>query len=229
MSISQISLRRPLTSYAKVQALVGWLIRGRPFQLRSPRVTSKQYLDVGCGPNTHEGFINLEYRWHPGIDLCWDVTRGIPLPDHSLRGIFSEHCLEHFPLPTVYSLLHEFKRLLAPGGTVRIIVPDAELYFDIYDRKRRGDGGAVFPYEEHDSFQGIYSPLLSVNRIYYTDRHSPAGHRCMFDHALTSALLTAAGFRDVRRESFRKGRDPGLLIDTESRAVESLYVEASAP
>jgi hypothetical protein len=39
-------------------------------------------------------------------------------------------------------------------------------------------------------------------------------------------LLVTAGFRNVERCSFRKGRDEALLIDTESRAPQSLYLEA---
>jgi hypothetical protein len=28
-----------------------------------------KYLDVGCGPNTHEAFINLDYLWYPKVDV----------------------------------------------------------------------------------------------------------------------------------------------------------------
>ena len=41
-------------------------------------------------------------------------------------------------------------------------------------------------------------------------------------------LLSRAGFRDIVKESFRHGRDPAVLIDSEHRAVESLYMEAEA-
>ena len=41
--------------------------------------------------------------------------------------------------------------------------------------------------------------------------------------------LQQAGFVDIKRASFMKGRDPKLLLDTEARAVESLYMEASKP
>ena len=38
MPLNSISLSRPLTSYAKVQATIGRLIRNRRFQLSRPRV-----------------------------------------------------------------------------------------------------------------------------------------------------------------------------------------------
>src|SRR5262249_24102538 len=153
-------------SYARIQVAVSWLLRGRKFQLCLQRVATKEYLDVGCGPNTHDAFVNLEYSWHPKIDLCWDINKGIPLPDGSLKGIFSEHCLEHFSLTTVGFILREFRRLMRPGGTVRIVVPDAGLYLGIYQRKSDGDATAQFPYQAADLANGLKAPLVSVNRIF---------------------------------------------------------------
>ena len=39
--------------------------------------------------------------------------------------------------------------------------------------------------------------------------------------------LLKPGFKNISKESFRKGRDSRLLIDREDRVVESLYVEAT--
>ena len=97
MHLANFSLRRPLTSYAAVQVWIGHALRNRPAQLGRRRIANLTYLDLGCGPNVHENFINLDYLWHPQIDVCWDVTRGLPWADGSLQGIFSEHCLEHVP------------------------------------------------------------------------------------------------------------------------------------
>jgi hypothetical protein len=47
--------------------------------------------------------INLDYHWRPGIDICCDITRGLPLPDTYVRGIFSEHCIEHISFEAVAS------------------------------------------------------------------------------------------------------------------------------
>jgi predicted SAM-dependent methyltransferase len=207
--------------------LAGLLLRNRRFQLRRRRIESLRYLDIGCGPNSHPGFVNLDYLWHPTIDVCWDITRGIPFASGSMRGIFSEHCLEHFPLPTAVDILRECYRVLAPGGILRIVVPDGELYLKIYNRQREGDSSVTFPYQVHEAFRELYSPILSVNRIFYQDRDSPHGHRFIYDFHFLDQLLRYCGFTSVTQRSFRDGADPALLIDSESRAVESLYVEAS--
>ena len=229
MPLHTVSLRRPLTSYAMVQAWIGAAIRNRQFQLRRPRVRTAKYLDIGCGPNTHDHFINLDFLWHPQVDVCWDIRRGLPFANGSLQGVFTEHCLEHFSLPPAVDLLREIRRVLAPGGTVRIVVPDGELYLRTYLSLLAGDTSRPFPYQDAEKKNALWTPILSVNRIFYQDRDSPFGHRTIYDFQLLATLLRHCGFENVRRRTFGEGNDPQLLIDTPSRRCESLYVEAAAP
>jgi hypothetical protein len=65
---------------------------------------------------------------------------------------------------------------------------------------------------------------MSVNRIFRSH-----GHLFIHDFDILRQLLELNQFVDVKRESYGVGRDPKLLIDTASREVESLYVEASKP
>lgn len=227
MPLNTISLRRPLGSYAKVQALVASLIRNRGFQLGRARVRDGTHLDIGCGLNSHPGLINLDYLWHPGVDVCWDITRGLPFADASLRGVFSEHCLEHFPLPAARALLKEIRRVVTPDGTARIIVPDGELYLRTYVRQLEGDTSRAFPYQPEEQARDLWSPMVSVNRIFYQDRESLFGHRTIYDFQLLDMLLREAGFTRITRRDFQTGVDAQLLVDTAARRVESLYVEAS--
>jgi predicted SAM-dependent methyltransferase len=219
--------RRPLTSYAKVQALAGLLLRNRSFQLRRPRIRDLQYLNIGCGRNIHSKMINLDYLWHSGVDVCWDITRGLPFAAGSMRGIFTEHCLEHFSLSTAVDILRECRRVLRPGGLLRIVVPDGELYLRTYNRQIDGDISAKFPFQDQESFDSIHSPILSVNRIFYQDRDSDHGHRFIYDFHFLAQLLHYCGFVSVTRQSFGVGREPAVVVDSESRAVESLYMEAT--
>ena len=226
MPLNTLSFGRPLTSYAKTQAWIGTLIRNRKFQLKRPRVLASKYLDIGCGPNAHDDFINLDFLWHPQVDVCWDISRGLPFADGSLQGVFSEHCLEHFPLPAAINLLREIRRVLAPQGIARIVVPDGELYLRTYAQHLNGDSHGRFPYQANDPCQEIWTPILSVNRIFYQDRDSLYGHRTIFDFQLLQTVLQHCGFKHTERRVFRQGTDPRLLIDTPSREPESLYIEA---
>ena len=216
-SNTRISLDRPIGSYTKVQALYSHLVRNRPIWSNARAIRSSwQYLNAGCGPNIAENFLNLDYKWRPSVDLCWDLTRPLPLPSASLHGIFTEHCLEHIPRHQVNHVLAEFRRLLAPGGCLRVVLPDAELYIDCYNRSRRGEVSA-FPYLSDEHPDG-WTPIDAVNAIFRGHEHQYA-----YDFACLEAALHTAAFQTVKKWSFRQRRDLQLLIDTESRAVESFY------
>ena len=92
---------RPLSSYVKVQRLLGNLLRNRAFQANSAKLNGREYLDLGCGPCPKPGFVNLDYRWRPGVDVVWDILRPLPFPSDRFAGVFTEHCLEHFDLGPV--------------------------------------------------------------------------------------------------------------------------------
>ena len=80
------------------------------------------------------------------------------------------------------------------------------------------------PYGNEDAIQGIYSPAMSVNRI--LREH---GHQFIYDFATLKDMLKAAGFVSIRKMKFGDGCDQLLLLDSPSRAIESLYVEAKKP
>jgi predicted SAM-dependent methyltransferase len=216
--------RIPLADYGKVRAIVGSIVRSRSLFIDKRRLLGKDYLDIGCGSNTHSNFINLDYAWHPGIDICWDITSGIPLPDDAVQGAFTEHCIEHLSIDAADSVLAELRRVIMPGGSVRIIVPDGELYLTSYADNLRSREPVPMPLSEGDAYKGMYSPIMSVNRIFRDH-----GHLFIHDFQSLRQLLQRNGFIDVKRERFKKGRDPKMLIDTEGRRAESLYVEAAVP
>lgn len=220
--LARISFSRSVTSYSKIQHFVSRLIRNRAFQLRRLNLYQNDYLDIGCGPNTHTNYINLDYIWHPQIDICWDITKGLPLPNDSIRGIFTEHTLEHISFDAADFVLRECYRILKPGGTLRIIVPDGQLYLSRYTDIVRNKSTIALPYSQNDFRLGLYSPIMSVNRIFYDH-----GHKFIYDFHTLHLLLEKNHFVSVEQETYNNGRDTKLLIDTKARSIESLYVEAS--
>jgi len=207
--------RNPL-SYSKVQRVISAAIRNRRAfaDIKQPGT----YLDVGCGRNIHPDFCNLDYGWHPGIDVCWDIGRGLPFPSRYVGGVFTEHCLEHFTLEAGLTLLAELYRVMHPGAVLRIVVPDGELYLRGYVAR------TALPFAQGDAEHfPLATPMVSVNRIF---RYH--GHLFIWDFETLAAALYKCGFQTVNKAAFGVGRDNKLLIDTPRRKVESLYVEAVA-
>jgi hypothetical protein len=47
----------------------------------------------------------------------------------------------------------------------------------------------------------------------------------VYDFEAFKQVMLSAGFREVHREEYLRGRDPKLLIEQERRAIESFYAE----
>jgi predicted SAM-dependent methyltransferase len=217
---TSIRTDRPLSSYTKIQMLKGWFHRNWSRVINPDRVQKLQLLNVGCGPNQKENYINLDWWWTPGIDICCDITQGLPIADASVEGIFTEHCLEHIPFEACQEVLKSFFRILTPGGRVRIAVPDAQIFVNLYTRAQNGET-VTFPY--HDEYP-TYTPMMHMNRIFRDH-----GHLFAYDFETFSIHLKKAGFTEIKKCPFRQGEDPRLLIDVAHREVESMYIEAQKP
>lgn len=95
-----------------------------PEQLNSARSTGMK-INLGCGHMPLQGYINVDQRELPGVDIIADVGT-LPFENESVQEIFSAHVLEHFPQERLRRLLPYWHSLLAPQGTFRAIVPDGE-------------------------------------------------------------------------------------------------------
>lgn len=223
-------ISRRLTSYSKVQRLIGSIIRNKKSQSRFRSISGKTYLDIGCGWKTHAHMINLDWQWHPQVDICWDIAKlALPIENARLDGIYSEHCLEHHSPTICLFILSECLRVLRPGGRLRIVLPDAEKYLSTYNAMINGNDDAAYPYPEDLCWGDIWSPLLGVNRIFYQDRQSPYGHCFMYDKRLLQAFLEKSGFCKIKLCAFRSGGDHSLLLDSPERWEESFAMEAQRP
>jgi len=82
-------------------------------------------LNVGCGRNIKEGWVNLDSIALPGVDLVCDLEnlRGTPigLPDETVEQFLLSHVIEH--IRDSLSLMQELWRLAIPGAIAVIRVP----------------------------------------------------------------------------------------------------------
>jgi SAM-dependent methyltransferase len=82
-------------------------------------------LNVGCGRNAMNGWINLDSQKLPGVDIVADLERcaelPLPLDDDSIDEILMSHVIEHVrePLP----MMQELHRVARPGAKATIRVP----------------------------------------------------------------------------------------------------------
>ncbi len=216
MGLNDLSAKRSLLSYHRVQRFISTVIRGRrPFFSRN--ATTLPYLNVGCGMFPEPGLINLDWHWCPGVDVCCDLRKPYPFPDDRFEGLYCEHVIDGLPKRYFKPNLKEMHRVLKPGGTLRIIFCNSELYVDAYV-KRRQDPTFEMPFFKD---RGHTTGMEALDWIFHHWTH-----KTLVDFETLSLYLKEAGFREVKRVGFKEGRIPALLRDQPSRALESLYVEA---
>lgn len=156
-----------------------------------------------------EGWIASDI--HGGGDLALDLAEPLPFPDASVQAIYSSHVLEHLAYPApMLGLLRECRRILAPGGELRVAVPNARIFLDGYANPAAFDRDR---WCTHDVGLPYTSRIDCVNFIAYMG----GDHRHLFDEENLVAVLAEAGFRDVRLREF----DPA--IDVAARRHESIY------
>lgn len=90
-------------------------------------------LHLGCGDIIKEGWVNLDIREMPGVDVVRDVLRGLPFHDETFDHILSTNFLEHIPQADVIWFMNEMWRVLKFGGTMQHLVPRAGTGSDFQD------------------------------------------------------------------------------------------------
>ncbi len=84
----------------------------------------KKKLHIGCGSLYLDDFANIDGNFTRKSDYCLDVRAGLPFPDDSMDLIYSSHMLEHVYVDEAVCILKEWYRVLAPGGYIRLTLPD---------------------------------------------------------------------------------------------------------
>jgi len=148
-------------------------------------------------------------------DIYWDLRLPIPLPDNSVSKIYSSHLFEHLTYSQGQGLLAESIRLLKPGGTFSICVPNARIYVEHYL------GIKAVP-EDYFGWTPAYNnttPIDAINYVAYMDGE----HKYMFDQQNLLHILSGAGFLDVKQRDFESE------TDRSERDYESLYAIGTKP
>jgi len=165
----------------------------------------------------------------------WDVRYPLPFDSNTFGYIYSSHVIEHLELDVCKLLLKECYRVLRPGGTLRLVVPDlflsASQYVDSIRRLERGEVQAT------TTVSYLQQPVVIeqltdrfVHEIFEPDplRRQAFGHVWMYDCVSLSRRLREIGFEAICRRDYREGNTPNLdWLDF--RPENSLHLEARKP
>lgn len=203
-----------------------WLRVLAPLRARRFRGKKDLLVQVGCGPHGREGWVNVDCFPGKKVNCLHDIRKDLPFDDESVRGIYSEHVVEHLDYTQeIPTFLAECHRCLAPGGVLRIIVPDAGRYLHAYAAGGFTEFVPLRPLVDGADkwFKHKYhTPMELVNAVF---RQGPE-HHFAYDAETMEFVLRHAGFANVTQRSFGVSADPVMCLDIPERATESLYMEA---
>lgn len=207
------------------------------------------WLNVGSGPSSPAAWINFDGSWQArfaghawlaglgrralGVELGhWpkgvrhcDIRRGLPFADGSVAVVYASHVLEHLHRADTVRFLAHVRRLLAPGGVCRVVVPDVHAIVTWY-LANRDEPAAQKTQSSSDLLMHLLmlraaearagNPLLGLVRR-AADLHE---HKWMYDQEGLQAVFEEAGFaRPAARQYLESAipREPLAQVERADR------------
>lgn len=177
-------------------------------------------LHLGCGVKQLPGWVHVDALPYAHLDHVGPVQNLDFAQDESVDLIYACHVLEHFGRNEYRDVLLEWRRVLKPGGVLRLAVPDFAACAALYVEGRLSGG-----------ITDIMGLVMGGQRDEYDY------HKVLFDEpSLTEALLDV-GFRKVRRWDWQSTEHSGMddysqaylpHMDKQAGRLVSLNLEAIA-
>jgi SAM-dependent methyltransferase len=144
-------------------------------------------LHVGCGKRFIPGFVHVDQVVFPHVDHVQDIRRLAKFADNSANLIYACQVIEYFDREEVIGVLTDWRRVLAPGGTLRLSVPNFAVISKLYQAGLKLDW-----------FLGtLYGRIPDGNGGFVY-------HRTTYDEQSLGELLGKLGFSEVRLWDWRQ-------------------------
>ena len=196
---------------------------------------------------------NERFRTLSQVDpaiLHWDLLNGIPFGDNAFDVLYHSHFLEHLDKNLATFVLRECYRVLKPGGSIRIAVPDLYAivmrYVSSVAQLEKGDTSALTDHQQaiDDLFEQMVRQepwgttlqrgwVRGIERFLRGDA-AAAGelHRWMYDRYSLGELMSCVSFRGIKTETPSSSAidgwsDFGLDVNEDGTVYKpgSLYIE----
>jgi len=145
-------------------------------------------INMGCGwRNFGHDWIHIDGGDYEHLDYKTGVIEIPQLENESADLIYASHVIEYFDRNEVTEVLLEWKRILKPGGTLRLAVPNFAILSSLYLEGKIKLGNALGPLYGRMEMDGGY--------IY---------HKTTYDFESLKLLLDSLGFENIRMYDWRE-------------------------
>tara|TARA_R110000851_G_scaffold32200_2_gene86597 strand:- start:1904 stop:2449 length:546 start_codon:yes stop_codon:yes gene_type:complete len=143
-------------------------------------------LNIGCGwRDFGSNWIHIDGGDYDHLDYK-DITK-LEFEDDSVDLIYASHVLEYFDINEAKEVIREWKRVLKPGGELRVAVPDFEAMSTLYHN------GKV---KLKDIIGPLYGRMPMGDKMIY--------HKTTYDYESLCLLLFVLAFHDIERYDWRE-------------------------
>ncbi len=152
--------------------------------------SQKIKLHLGCWKRNIPGFINVDYCNLPHIHYKRGVDDLSIFPNDCAELIYASHVFEYFDREKGEGVIKEWYRVLAPGGILRIAVPDFEKLEIVY--------------KKYKDLSKILGPLYGKMKINTKNGDKIIYHKTVYDFTSLKNLLISVGFNKVKKYDWKK-------------------------
>ena len=168
-------------------------------------------IDIGSGPwPKPDANVRMDLHNWPGVNCVWDLMKTpYPFPDETFTKAYMGDVLEHIYIFDVDRVLTEINRILKPGATFEIVVPDFRW---IAERIVNGDwkekANVAWLNPTDDPWKNAMSYWFGG--FHNKDEYQMAGmgHVNGFDFDALKSLLEKNGFVGVKRVPDERNPEP---------------------
>jgi predicted SAM-dependent methyltransferase len=192
-------------------------------------------LHVGAGENVLPDWLNTDLEPQHRDIVYLDITERLPFPDRAFAFVFSEHLIEHVSHEVALVHLQEIRRVLTPGGQLRVATPNLQFLIDLYTRTEHTATELRYIRRIIEGFfptSGFEHPTFVMNAFM-----RGWGHQFIYDHATLAEQLCQAGFVGIRRCNVFESDQPPLrgielhgdAISEEFNLLQTMVFEGTRP
>ena len=146
-------------------------------------------LHLGCWHRVIPGFVHVDLCDLPHIAHHASINALPFIADGAAELIYCSHALAYFDRDAAKAVLKEWWRVLAPGGVLRLAVPDFAALIQVY--------------QQSGELARVLGPLFGKMTIATPGGPQTLFHKTTYDEASLSALLLENGFSAPRRWDWR--------------------------
>tara|TARA_R110002012_G_scaffold273576_2_gene459484 strand:+ start:801 stop:1346 length:546 start_codon:yes stop_codon:yes gene_type:complete len=143
-------------------------------------------LNIGCGwRDFGSDWIHIDGGSYDHLDYK-NITK-LEFKNDSVDLIYASHVLEYFDINEARDLLREWRRVLKPGGELRVAVPDFEAMNMLYHN------GKV---KLKDIIGPLYGRMPMRDKMIY--------HKTTYDYESLHLLLYELAYNNIKRYDWRE-------------------------